>query len=145
MEHIAPPLQLILNVKRAIESGNSVRSGLLMYVQTDSSEFSQDVSKWVSLMDQGLKTTSVIHRQRSQYRRSLLELLERAMHGESVHLFLCQLEIEIIDACHDEIARKLSKLPFLLLAPLLLMQFPAFLMLLFGPLLQNFFHSLGAG
>lgn len=145
MEHIAPPLQLILDVKRAIESGSSIRSGVLMFLKTNSSEFSRDVSKWVSLLDQGMDTSIVVHRQRSQYRRSLLELLERAMHGESIHIFLCQLEIEIIDACHDEIARKLSKLPFLLLAPLLLMQFPAFLMLLFGPLLQNFFHSLGAG
>lgn len=145
MEHIAPPLQLILDVKRAIESGNSIRSGVLMFLKTNSSEFSRDVSKWVSFIDQGMDTSIVVHRQRSQYRRSLLELLERAMHGESIHVFLCQLEVEIVDACHDEIARKLSKLPFLLLAPLLLMQFPAFLMLLFGPLLQNFFHSLGAG
>jgi hypothetical protein len=145
MEHIAPPLQLILNVKRAIESGASVRSGILAFVQLDRSDLSKDVSKWVSLLDQGLDTRSIVHQQRSQYRRTLLELLERAMHGESVHTFLCQLEVETIEACQDEISRKLSKLPFLLLAPLLLLQFPAFLMLLFGPLLQNFFHSLGAG
>lgn len=145
MEHIAPPLQLILSVKRAIESGSSVRSGIIAFVQADRSEFSKDVSKWVSLMDQGLETAIVVQRQRSQYRRSLLLLLERAMHGESVHLFLCQLEIETIDACHDEIARKLAQLPFWLLGPLLLLQFPAFLMLLFGPLLHNFFHSLGGG
>jgi hypothetical protein len=116
-----------------------------MFVQADRSDFSKDVSKWVSLVDQGLETAPLLQRQRSRYRRGLLELLERAMRGESIHLYLCQLELETVEACHDEIAEKLSKLPFWLLAPLLLMQFPAFLMLLFGPLLQNFFHSLGGG
>lgn len=145
MEHIAPPLQLILHVKRGIETGMSVRSGVLAYIQAEHSNFSKDVSKWISLTDQGLPSIQILQKQTSQYRRSLLELLERGLNGESIYVYLCQLELEIIEACQDEISRKLSKLPFLLLGPLLLLQFPAFLLLLFGPLLENFFHSLGGG
>ncbi|MEN0059151.1 MAG: hypothetical protein AAGB31_09985, partial [Bdellovibrio sp.] len=58
---------------------------------------------------------------------------------------LNRLEEEIIEACREEMAERLAQLPFILLVPLLLFQFPAFLLLLFGPLLNNFFHSLGGG
>lgn len=145
MDHIAPPLQLIAHVKRSIETGHSVRGGLLGFVREERSSFAKDVSKWLANLDQGLPTTVILSSQRSQYRRALLELLERGMRGESIYVYLCQLEQETIEACQDEINRKLAKLPFMLLCPLLLMQFPAFLMLLFGPLLDNFFHSFGAG
>lgn len=143
MEHVAPSLQLILHVKRAIEIGGSVRSGVLNFIAIERSDFAKDVSKWISFLDQGLEIESLLQKQRSQFRRSLLELLARGLRGESIYLYLCQLEQETIEACQDEIGRKLTKLPFMLLAPLLLMQFPAFLLLLFGPLLENFFHSLG--
>ncbi len=145
MDHVAPPLQLIAYVKRSIESGQSVRSGVLGFVRSERSDFAKNVSKWLGCLDQGLSTSFLISAQRSQYRRGLLELLERGMRGESVYVYLCQLEQETIEACQDEIDRKLAKLPFLLLAPLLLLQFPAFLILLFGPLLDNFLHSFGAG
>lgn len=145
MVHIAPPLQLISAVKRAIEAGQSARSGVLAYVYLDQSSFSKDVSKWLAHLDQGVSTTRLLQKQSSQYRKSLLALLERGIRGESIYTFLCQLEQETIEACQDEINRKLSKLPFILLGPLLLLQFPAFLLLLFGPLLDNFFHSLGGG
>lgn len=145
MVHIAPPLQLISYVKRAIETGQSARSGVVTFVRSERSNFAKDVSKWLAHLDQGIETAPLLLLQRSQYRRSLLELLERGLRGESIYVYLCQLELETIEACEDEIQRKLSKLPFLLLGPLLLMQFPAFLMLLFGPLLDNFFHSLGGG
>lgn len=145
MDHIAPPLQLIAHVKRSIETGHSVRNGVLGFVRGERSSFAKDVSKWLANLDQGLSTTTTLSTLSSPYRRSLLELLERGMRGESIYVYLCQLEQETIEACQDEINRKLAKLPFLLLGPLLLMQFPAFLMLLFGPLLDNFFHSFGAG
>ena len=145
MDHIAPPLQLIAHVKRAIETGSSTRMGVLGFVRAERSGFAKDVSKWLAHLDQGVETSVLLQKQSSQYRRSLLELLERGIRGESIYVYLCQLEQETIEACQDEIHRKLTKLPFLLLGPLLLMQFPAFLMLLFGPLLDNFFHSLGGG
>lgn len=145
MDHIAPPLLLVAHVKRSIEVGSSLRSGVFAFIHRSRSDFSKDVSKWISLRDQGLESSLVLEKQRSQYRRSVLELLERGLRGESIYGYLCQLEQEIMEACEDEISRKLSKLPFLLLGPLLLMQFPAFLLLLFGPLLENFFHSLGGG
>ncbi len=141
MESIAPPLKLLLSVKKALEKGQSTRQGLLIYLKSDQDHFSEKVTKWYALFQQGLSTSEIIRQISSPHRRILLQLLQRGLAGESIYNPLCQLEIEIVEACHEEIACKMAQLPLVLLVPLLLLQFPAILMLLFGPLLQNFFHS----
>ncbi|MGZ3774902.1 MAG: hypothetical protein ACXVCY_01075 [Pseudobdellovibrionaceae bacterium] len=143
MEGIAPPLELLNHVKRSIEKGQSVKQGVLSYIKNGNGEFVAVVTQWLGHLQQGHDTKTCIQEVESIYRRTLLHVLERGLRGESIHTVLLQLEGEIIEACHDELTNKISQLPFLLLVPLLLFQFPAFLMLLFGPLLQNFFHSLG--
>lgn len=145
MENIAPPLQLLLCVKRSLEKGQTVRQGTVLFMKQAPAEFSDVVAKWHSLLQQGLPTKILLQGIPSMHRRVLLQIMERGIKGESIYNHLCQLEIEIIEACHDEIGHKLARLPFLLMIPLLLMQFPAILLLLFGPLMQNFFHSFGGG
>lgn len=145
VEGIAPPLELLICVKRSIEKGQSVKQGVLLYVKRGQGDFVLIVTRWLGLLQQGHDTRECIQGIASLYRRTLLQILERGLRGESIHAVLLRLEEEIIEACNDELANKISQLPFLMLIPLLLFQFPAFLMLLFGPLLQNFFHSLGGG
>jgi hypothetical protein len=145
MENIAPPLRFLLVIKRNLEKGQSPRQGVLNYLKKEPDAFTEIVAKWYSLVQQGLSTAEIFKLCPSLHRRVLLQLVERGIKGESIYPALCQLENEICEACHEEIANKLARLPFLLLVPLLLMQFPAILLLLFGPLLQNFFHSLGGG
>ena len=143
MESLAPPLALILQVKHSIEKGQSVRQGILSYLKRSSDDFSPHVVQWMAVMHQGQDPNLRLSAEISMHRKTLLQLLERGLRGESIYNMLLQLEQETIEACQDEINEKIARLPFLLLVPLLLFQFPAFLMLLFGPLLQNFFHSLG--
>jgi hypothetical protein len=145
MESLAPPLELLLVVKREMEKGLSVKSGLVRYLKCSKADFSAVVHRWFVHFEQGLDTNLVLGGIESAYRIVLLQILERGLRGESILQTLGRLEEEIIAACDDEIAQNIAKLPFMLLVPLLLFQFPAFLMLLFGPLLQNFFHSLGGG
>jgi hypothetical protein len=145
MEGVAPPLKLLFAVKRGLEKGQSVRSGLNHYLQGEKDDFFPVVVQWLGHIQQGQSARKLLLSLPSLHRQTLLELLERGLAGEAIHQHLLQLEIEIIEACHDEMNEKLARLPFILLIPLLLFQFPAFLLLLFGPLLQNFFHSLGGG
>ncbi len=145
MENIAPPLALLLCVKRAIEKGQPVKSGLFQYIRRYEGEFPELIVKWLGLLQQGQDANALLMSQPSLHRRVLLQLMQRGLQGEAVFVALSQLEVEIIEACHDELGTKLARLPFIMLIPLLLFQFPAFLMLLFGPLLQNFFHSFGGG
>lgn len=143
MESIAPPLALILQVKRSIERGQSVRQGIVSYLKRAEDDFSPVVVQWMALMQQGQDPNLRLAAEISIYRKMLLQLLERGLRGESIYNMILQLEQETTEACQDEINEKIARLPFQLLVPLLIFQFPAFLMLLFGPLLQNFFHSLG--
>lgn len=145
MEGVAPPLALLLAIKRSLEKGQSVRAGLNYYLHREKNDFALVVVQWMGLLQQGHSTRKLLLSVKSLHRQVLLELLERGLSGEPIYQALLQLETEIIEACQDEMNETLARLPFILLVPLLLFQFPAFLMLLFGPLLQNFFHSLGGG
>lgn len=143
MENIAPPLALLLRVKRSLEKGEPVRQGVLNYIRQGGDEFAGVVIQWLGLIHQGKETRDLVQSIPSLHRRVLLQILERGLCGEPVYNTLLQLENEFVEACQDELSDRIARLPFILLIPLLLFQFPAFLMLLFGPLLQNFFHSLG--
>lgn len=141
MEGIAPPLALLISVRHSIEQGQPVKVGIQNYIAKNTGEFSFQVLQWLNLIQQGQATSKVTIQIESIYRRNLLNLLERGLKGESIYQTLVQFQDEIIEACQDEIARKIAVLPMKLLVPMLGAQFPAFIILLFGPILQNFFHS----
>jgi hypothetical protein len=144
MESMNPALQLLMTVKRSLERGQSVKIGIQEYLRISQDSFTREVSKWFSLWQQGLPTEEIIQRQISAYRRVLLMTLERGLRGEPIYSYLIGLEEELIKACEMSISQSLGKLPFVLLVPLLLFQLPAFLALLFGPLLNQFFQVMGA-
>lgn len=142
MESLAPPLRLLIHVKRSIERGSSVKTGILSFIKSDSEDFSSEIKQWLAHFEHGQSTKSIIDRQKSIYRRTLLTLLERGLRGDAIYQSLNLLEEETVMACQLEQAHFLSRLPFLLLLPLLFFMFPAFLLLLFGPLLGQFVSSL---
>lgn len=141
MEGIAPPLALLISVRHALEQGQPVKIGIQNYLSKHQDEYSFQVLQWLSMIQQGQPTHKLTLQISSIYRRNLLNLLERGLKGESIHMTLTHFQDEIIEACQDEIARKIAVLPMKLLLPMLGAQFPAFIILLFGPILQNFFHS----
>lgn len=145
MESVAPPLLLLLAVKRVIEKGEPVKSGILNYVRKERGDFPALVTRWLSILQQGQDPRPLVISVKSLYRQTLLDVLERGLRGEAIYALLNQMEEEIISACEEEISSRIARLPFFMMIPLLLFQFPAFLVLLFGPLLKNFFHSLGSG
>lgn len=140
MENLAPPLLLVVILRREIERGRSIREALRRYLNETDDEFSKIVAVWQVRMEQGLDFNYA--GVSSTARRGLLMLLARGLRGEPILQHLLRLEGEIVESCQDEIQSTLQKLPFILMLPLLLLQFPAFLILLFGPFLENFFHSL---
>ena len=143
MESLAPPLELLIEVKRSIEKGQSTRQGILSYIKKSKSTFRDDVSKWFIWVQQGQKIDSIMLQQRSISRKALFQLLERGLRGEAIYSQLQMMEQEIKEACQDEQAKYLARLPFLMLVPLLFLMFPAYLLLLFGPLLTEFLKQLG--
>lgn len=144
MENLAPPLELVLKVKYDLDKGFSVRYSILNYINQNSDDFRAYVVRWLSLFDQGKSTDSLKDKIQSNLRKSVLDVLEKGLKGEPILKTLELLEQEIILSCEAEIDEKLQKLPFLLLIPLLLFQLPAFLLLLFGPLMGKLLSSFGS-
>ncbi len=144
MESMNPALLLLLTVKRHLERSQSVKIGITEYLRTEETLFRDDVATWFNLWQQGLETESVLKKQSSIYRNILLQTLERGLKGEPIYNFLVELEIEIIKACEHSLSQSLGRLPFILLVPLLLFQLPAFLILLFGPILSRFLEAMGS-
>lgn len=141
METLAPPLELLLQVKKSIEQGLPIKKGIQKYLELSKGSFPADLMRWLSLLQQGQSTESLKNSIPSLHRRILLNVLERGLCGEAIYQHLCQLEVEFLEASTGEIDKYIGRLPFLMLIPMLLIQFPALLFLLFGPLLQNLFHS----
>lgn len=141
MEGLAPPLELLIAVRRAIEEGQSIKQGISRYIQSSEDEFSLFVTRWLNQVGQGRDVKDLLQVLSSPYRRALLLTLHRGLMGEPIYPILCLMEQELIEACYEEINQNIAKLPFYLMVPLLLFQFPAFLLLLFGPIIQNFFTS----
>lgn len=144
MESLSPSLSLLITVRRHLDQGSSIRVGLQHWLSSESGDFRQFVFRWKAHIDSGLMLERSEWAQLSPWRRSLLELLGRGLQGESVGKALEALELEMLRIADLELQQKLSRLPYLAMIPVLLFQLPAFLLLLFGPLLQNFLHSLGS-
>ncbi len=142
MEDLAPPLVLIAFIKKSIEGGTSIREGIFSYLSEINDPFSLQVRSWVLDMDREKDTTAILGEIKSTKRRGLLKLLERGLKKEAIYNQLLLLEQETIQACHAEIEETLIKLPYIMMIPILFFQFPALLLLILGPLIQNFIESL---
>lgn len=137
MESLAPPLTLLLAVKGSLEMGHGVRYGVLQSLDRLEGDFLVLTKAWISLLNQGAPTLGLFDRKSSIYRKHLFVLLEQGVKGVPIYEKLRALELEMVEACQSEIREHLERLPLKILLPILVFQFPAFLILLFGPLLNH--------
>ena len=146
MEGLAPPLQLAIEMQSSLANGESIRSGIARFASDSpmntSCEFARVVRRFMIAWDQSQDWRSILKQIESPYRRSLLELAAHGLSGQSVQTPLAELQKEIENACDEEIKLHIDMLPLKMLLPLLLLQFPAFMMVLFGPLLSRFVEEM---
>jgi hypothetical protein len=135
MESLAPLYKLALMVRLQMQQGESVRSALINYLNEGDSELSEDVTSLITQGSLPIKNQSVL-------RQSLWSLYSRGLLGEPILPSLLLIEQEIHECCEIQMQKFISSLPIKLLIPLLLLQFPAFLLLLLGPLFSNLIDSL---
>jgi len=141
MEGLSPCLNLLLRCRRGIERGRPLTTTIKNFIQQEDGEFPKQVLQWFFLFEQGKECRTILQQVKSPYRRQLLEVLERGLKREPIGHILILLENEIQEACEDEIQKKLTHLPYQVMIPLLLFQFPAFLLLLVGPFLAQLLES----
>lgn len=144
MEGLAPPLKCLIEIQAAIQNGEPIQKGLQAYLRAaeTSDPFKSQLQRFLFAWDQGQDWRAVLLQTKSVYRRALLEVIATGLAGQPIQNHLDELRSELLEACDVEIKRHLELLPILMLGPLLLFQFPAFLLLLFGPLLTRLLHEL---
>ena len=127
-------LAAVRNVRWQMSSGLSARESVKRYIAAFPTPFA-------------LQLLQAINHQASHwpsdYQRAFWELISRGMEGQPIIESLTALEAEIEIAAHHELDQHLATLPFKALIPLLALQFPAFALLLLGPLMRELAKGLG--
>lgn len=155
MDSLAPPLELLLAVRYEIEKGNSVRSAIktylsqslrppsrsLQFFSTGLDDLPVQVSQLLASYESGTEEVQAPEGKRI-HRFAILNVLGRGLRGEPIHTLLLQLEEEVIEACEEDLEMHIATLPVKMLFPLLMLQFPAFLLLLLGPLFLQIIETL---
>lgn len=138
MENLAPPAELMIDLRFLLEKGLAVRQAAQMAAEKASDpKWRQTLMIWMSLVEMG-RSTDKIKSELSLARRQCLNLMERGLKGESIHAQVCILEEEFLEASQVEMEQYVARLPMKAMIPLLFFQFPSFMLLLLGPFLIQF-------
>jgi hypothetical protein len=143
MEGLSPPLKCLIEVRSSLQNGESVRTGILRFIQSSNCEFSTVCRQFLFDFEQGADWRARLPSVQSAYRRAMIELLAIGLSGEPIQTALEEMQKEIQSACEAEIKSRIDMLPLQMLFPLLLLMFPAYLLLLFGPLVSSFVQEMG--
>lgn len=144
MENLAPPLSVVLQLQLEMENGHSFRESLRQVLRLcEEDDFVATVREWSVRKSHNQTTHSLAKSLVSPYRRTLLDLFERGWNGEPILEPLRSLEVEIRVAAQAELDQFIATLPFRAMIPLLLLQFPAYMLLLLGPILADLSRGLG--
>lgn len=140
MEDVAPLLKLIWAVKKELEQGRSLKNSLQAVFEMGIE--SKDLAHFLIELNQPSISDEFYRGLRSQIRKSLFRLFAKGSRGEPISEQLEELEKEVICLCEEQLDHHLQKLPYLMVFPVFVLQVPAFLLLLFGPILNSFLESL---
>ncbi len=143
MEALAPPMICLIELQAALSNGESIRTGFCKYISNSKDEFSDISRKFLFAWDNEQNWRRLAQGERSVYRRILLEVIASGLSGQSIQNQLKEIQTELERAMELEIKRNVELLPLKMMIPLLLFQFPAFLLLLFGPILNQLLKELG--
>ncbi|OQW51866.1 MAG: hypothetical protein A4S09_09360 [Proteobacteria bacterium SG_bin7] len=142
MAHMNPLLKSIIELRHRLEAGESLRSSFPNCLCTDDTQWNSLLKRWFMALEHGTPTDKIVKGVNSPYRRIFLELLSAGFSGAPIYQNLLEIEIEVISACEIELEQKLRKLPFHSMLPVLFLMFPAFLIILLGPVLIHLLKEL---
>lgn len=129
-------------VSLSLKQGLYIKSSLKVWAKEHSDPFAIELREFLQHWESGSDMNSLIKQKKSHLKSSLLELFYFGLQGKSIYTALKALELELFKEAKRQVHRQLSRLPYIMLIPLLLFQLPAFLLLLFGPLLKTFLIQL---
>lgn len=145
VESINPTLQFVISIRRSLQRGDSVlKSAQKSLHQKLDRDLQRQLIIILKAYQDGKEIDWGILKSCSLQRRSAFMVIYAGLCGKPIFDQLCQLEEEILYQIEIETEVFLSTLPVLSMVPLAFLIFPAFMLLLLGPLVRDFFNMLGA-
>jgi hypothetical protein len=145
MECLIPPCLIVIReVRWHMENNVSVRESIKLLTQSHHGELIDELRSWFLRQQNGIKPTSAQKKLKSPFQNALISLLERGLLGQPILESLKILEDEVHRAAVVELDYHIGRLPFLSMIPLFLFQFPAYLILLLGPLMSSLLHEMSS-
>ncbi len=151
MVDLNPVLSCLRTVEEFVTRGESVRDGLKFWLVADPappSREAQDFRAEVLEFLRSFETDDVespsgqFLRPKTVYRENLFQIFQTAFQGQAVLQSLKELRTEFESQLELDMKSHVDSLPLKMLIPLLLCMFPAFLILLLGPITRNFLEAL---
>jgi hypothetical protein len=149
MDSVNPVLECVWFVEEGIRRGESVREALSRWAdrsaacQRDGNRYHRDFRLQVLHLLRNMEGSSAgALATQSPYRENFFQVLLAGFHGEAILADLMLLKTDIQNQLELDMKSHVETLPFKMLVPLLLFLFPAFLILLFGPITRSFLQSL---
>ncbi|MGE0527275.1 MAG: hypothetical protein AB7G93_22230 [Bdellovibrionales bacterium] len=144
MDALTPPLLTAIRETRwLVSSGRSMRESFRMYLDSTNDSLAAHLrQRWILKWQTPHHSTSLTPFP-SHYQSVFWEIVERGCAGQPVLESLVALEEEVELAAQAELDHHLATLPFKALIPLMTLQFPAFLLVLLGPLWREFNRAMG--
>lgn len=149
-----PVLECVWFVEEGLRRGDSVREALSRWsdisIMSDRNHdrYSRDFRLQVLRLLRDMETrdkespTRAVSTSLSPHRENFFQILLAGFRGEAVLADLELLKADIQNQLELDMKSHVETLPFKMLVPLLLFLFPAFLILLFGPITRSFLQSL---
>lgn len=149
MDGMNPVLECVWFVEEGLRRGESVRDALSRWVETSvgsqrsHGQYSRDFRLQVlGLLRDMEALTPGEFIGLSPHRENFFHILLAGFRGEAILADLTVLKADIQNQLELDMKSHVETLPFKMLVPLLLLLFPAFLILLFGPITRSFLQSL---
>ena len=138
MGHLVPSIDFLKKIKHKLQQGNSVSQSIELSLNHLSDPFTAKVKIWW-LAHQSNQQVEV--KFKTHYQRTMISIFEEGIAGTPIYESLDYLEVEMLEEFERQWKLYLERLPSLLSLPLLFLFFPAYIILLFGPLLNQFLNG----
>ena len=135
MAHLVPSISFVSGLKDKIQCGHSLATAVDELVLTNEGPFFIKLHSWWVAKKSGHKVSEHFS---SEYQAALIQILDEGLNGAPIYQALQSLEQEMLEEFERQWKAYLERLPVILSLPLLFLFFPAYVILLFGPLLNQF-------
>jgi len=148
VEFLEPRFSFVIWLEFRLGAGVSVRNAMHEYVNMETSNrqakrFRAALKRWVEGR-QDEELARILSLNRSVMTLTLLETLQRGLAGEPIRETIGGLKEEMEFATRMAIENHLQRLPVLVLGPLMLLIFPAIMIVMIGPIVLRLLEEMGA-